>query len=87
MQKNPKIPSRQSIIKDFRKWTALGSDREFQFQQVVRRWVNCGYFLSELPLLFNVSSAQINRAIEKERLYMIPEKLEAQLTLAGTEDA
>ncbi len=46
------IPTREQILRDFRKCTKLGGDAEFQFERVQRRWAACGYDLNELTVLF-----------------------------------
>lgn len=79
MSTQPILPTRQQIIKKFQKWTKLGSDRDFQFRQVVRCWINCGYFIAELPLLFNVSPEQIQAAIDAEREFILVDKLRDQV--------
>lgn len=48
------IPTRQQILKDFRKQARKNPWPEcvrFQAVRVVSRWIRCGYDINELPML------------------------------------
>lgn len=64
--KSPPPPARQNLLAHFGEWSETG-DRQFYFEQLVDRWMRCGYSLQELPLLVTATPEQFAAAIAKAR--------------------